>query len=176
MMLHLLAADSSGFGGLFSALGLNWQSFLLNMAAFLVTAYIVGRWIFPPFSRALDAKKEELEAAARLEKAAGAKLEEAATQAGKIVHKARGEADEILVLSREQAARQLDEARQKAEAQASRTVNEAREQLARDVRLARQELRSDTAKLVAEATETILGDTLDKTKDAAIIHRALEKQ
>jgi F-type H+-transporting ATPase subunit b len=175
MMFHFLAADSSGFGGLFSALGLNWQSFLLNLAAFLVTAYIVGRWIFPPLTRALDAKKNELEAAARLEKEAGTKLEEAHSQAGKIVHEARGEADEILVLSREQAAQQLDEARLKAEARAERTLKDAREQLARDVRVAREELKSDTAKLVADATESILGEKLDAIHDTSVIERSLEK-
>ncbi|HUD11223.1 MAG TPA: hypothetical protein VMS08_02330 [Candidatus Saccharimonadia bacterium] len=175
-MVHLVIADSSGLGGLFSALGLNWQSFFLNMAAFLVTAYIVGKWIFPPLSRALDAKKDELEAAARLEKEASVKLDDAAEQAGRVVHKARGEADEILALSREQAAQQAEEARAKAEAAAGRTLSEAREQIARDVRVARQDLRSDTAKLVAEATGTILDEKLDNPKDADLIRRSLESK
>jgi F0F1-type ATP synthase membrane subunit b/b' len=38
MAFHLFMAESSGIGGLFQALGLNWQSFLLDLAAFLVTA------------------------------------------------------------------------------------------------------------------------------------------
>ena len=67
----LVVASSAGFGGLFTALGLNTQAFLLNTVAFLVTAFIVGKWIFPPLTRALDAKKDELKAATRLEQEAG---------------------------------------------------------------------------------------------------------
>src|SRR5580704_7979694 len=163
--MHFIMADS-GIGGLFSALGLNWESFLLNMAAFLVTAYVVGKWVYPPLSKALDAKKDELEAAVRLEKEAAVKLDEAAVQAAQIVRKARGEADEILAMTREQANISLDEAKAKAQATADRTIAEAREQLARDVRNARDELRADTAKLVAGATEAVLGEKLSSREDS----------
>jgi len=172
-MFHLMLADSGGIGGLFSALGLNWESFLLNMAAFLVTAYVIGKWIYPPLSKALDAKKDELEAAVRLEKEATDKLDEAKQEATIIVKKARGEADEILAMTREQASAQLDEAKTKAQAAADRTVADAREQLARDVREARDELRADTAKLVAGAAEVVIGEKLDARQDAALVARSL---
>src|SRR5580693_8307478 len=129
--MHIIMADSGGIGGLFSALGLNWESFLLNMAAFLVTAYVVGKYVYPPLSKALDAKKDELEAAVRLEKEATGKLDEAKLEAAQIVRRARGEADDILAMTRDQANTQLDEAKTKAQAAADRTIADARDQLAR---------------------------------------------
>jgi F-type H+-transporting ATPase subunit b len=173
--MHIIMADS-GIGGLFSALGLNWESFLLNMAAFLVTAYVIGKYIYPPLSKALDAKKDELEAAVRLEKEAGGKLDEAKLEAAQIVRRARGEADEILAMTRDQANTQLDEAKTKAQAAADRTVADARDQLARDVRIARDELRADTAKLVAGATEAVIGEKLTSKEDNALVTKSLGGQ
>jgi F-type H+-transporting ATPase subunit b len=175
MMIHLMMADSGGLGGLFTALGLNWQAFFLDMAAFLVTAYVVGRWVFPPLSKALEAKKEELEAATRLEGEAAQKLDEAKTQAGSVVGEARRAADEVLATAKTDAAEQLEAARKKATEQGDRLVAEAREQLSRDVLAARKELKGETAKLVASATEAVLGEKLDGGSDGKLIERSLEE-
>jgi F-type H+-transporting ATPase subunit b len=173
MAYHFLMADS-GFAGLFTALGLNRQAFLLNTAAFLVTAYIVGRFVFPPLTRALDAKKDELEATARHEQDAQAALEKAEKKAADLIAAARVSADEIIATAHADAAEQLDEARAKAAAQTERIVAESREQLDRDVQAARRELKADAAKLVASAAGTLIGEKLDDKRDAAIIGRSLE--
>ncbi len=168
------ASGGGGFAGLFSALGLNWQTFILDTLAFLVTVWVLKKYVYPPLVKALDAKKDELEAAVRLEDEAKQSLVKAESQAGDIVAEARASADEILAAAKEQAGVQLETARAKAAAQAERTVTEAREQLARDVHAARQALKTDTAKLVADATETILDEKLDGAHDAELIGRALE--
>jgi F-type H+-transporting ATPase subunit b len=174
-MFHFLMADSGGIGGLFQALGLNWQAFLLDLAAFLVTAYIVGKYVFPPLTKALDAKKAELEAAVRLEQEAGAKLDQASKEAAAVIKEARAAADEIASTAKTDSAKQLEVARQRAQEQGERLVAEAREQLARDVLTARKELKGETAALVAEATGAVLGEKLDGQKDGALISRSLEK-
>jgi F-type H+-transporting ATPase subunit b len=173
MAYHFLIANS-GFAGLFTALGLNWQAFLLNTAAFLVTVYIVGRWVFPPLTRALDAKKEELEATARHEHDAQSALQKAQMSAADVIAKARVAADEIIATAHTDAAEQLDAARAKATAQTERVIAEGREQLARDVLAARKELKADTAKLVASAAGTLINEKLDEKRDAGIIGRSLE--
>jgi F-type H+-transporting ATPase subunit b len=172
--VHLLIADS-GFAGLFSALGLNWQAFILNTLAFLVTAWIVGKFVFPPLTKALDNKKGELEAATKLAGEAQARLDKAEATARDVVAKARETASDIVAAARDEASEQLEEARKKAAVQAERLVAEARDQLARDVDVARRELRADTARLVASATETILREKLDGKHDAALVERSLEK-
>ncbi len=171
--MHIIFADSSGFGGLFTALGLNWQTFLLDTAAFLVTAYVVGKYVFPPLTRALDAKREELEAAVHLEQEANTKLTEASNQAAKVVSEARQAADEVMATAKADAAAQIEAARTKAHEQGERLVAEAREQLARDVLAARRELKGETARMVAQATEAVLGEKLDHQSDNALISRSL---
>ncbi len=172
--MTLLLAESGGIGGLFTALGLNLQSLVLNTLAFLVIVAVLGKYVYPSLIKALDAKKDELEAAVRLEREAKEALEQAGNKAEAVVAEARAAAGEILAASKEAAATQLDEARAKTEAQAARTINEAREQLAHDVSDARKTLRVETARIVAAAAETVLGEKLDSKHDAELIDRSLE--
>jgi F-type H+-transporting ATPase subunit b len=145
------------------------------LIAFMVTVYVVGRWVFPPLTKALDAKREELEAASRHEDESKKVLETAEKSAAELLSKARQSADEIIAAAHADAASQLDAARKKATEQTGRIVSEAREQLDRDVQVARGELKTETAKLVAGATESILDHKLDEKGDAALIGRSLEE-
>ncbi|GAC1371471.1 MAG: hypothetical protein NVSMB39_5260 [Candidatus Saccharimonadales bacterium] len=167
-------AESSGFAGLATALGLNLQSLILNTLAFFVIVWIMGKFVFPPLIKALDAKREELDAAARLEREARASLDAAEAKADSVVAQARKTAEEILATAKADATAQIEAARVKAAAQSERAVTEAREQLARDVNAARRELKSETARLVAEATGAVLNEKLDSERDTALIGRSLE--
>jgi F0F1-type ATP synthase membrane subunit b/b' len=83
------AAESGGIGALFNALGLNVPALLLNGAAFLVVVWVLGKWVYPHLIKALDAKKGELEAAARHEIEARKALEEAEAKAQTTLGEAR---------------------------------------------------------------------------------------
>lgn len=168
------AGGASGMGALFEALGLNVQSLAVNSIAFLIVVGVLAKWVFPPLTKALDAKRDELEAALRLEREAGHKLDEAKDEAEKLLAKARADANEVLASAKADAATQLETAHKKAAEQAERTVAEAREQLNRDVLAARKELKAETAKLVAAATEAVLNQKLDESHDGQLISRALE--
>jgi F-type H+-transporting ATPase subunit b len=173
MNMHFLLADS-GIGGLFTALGVDLKTLLLNAAAFLVVVWIMGRFVYPHLIKALDNKKAELEAATREQKAAAAALEKANQEAAEILAQARAAADEVVVLARDEAATLAKSTEDKAAAQAERIVTEAREQLAKDVAAARKSLKAETAKLVVQATEAVLAEKLDDKRDAELVTRALE--
>jgi F-type H+-transporting ATPase subunit b len=174
-MNFLLAEESgSGIGALFTALGLNVPALLFNTAAFLLVVAVLGKYVYPQLIKALDAKKEELEATARMEQEAKKALDHAEAQAGNVVAEARSAADEILASAKADAAEQIETARTKAAEQAERLVAEAREQLSRDVLSARKELKTETAKLVAAATGAVLKEKLDSNRDAELINRSLE--
>ena len=175
MMFHFIMADSGGLAGLFQALGINLQTFALDLAAFLITAYIVAKWVFPPLNKALEAKKDELQAAAKMQQDATAKLDEAGKQAAAVVREARDSADEILATAKSDSAAQLEAARKRATEQGDRLVAEAREQLSRDVLAARKQLKGETAQLVAEATGAVLREKLDGHGDSKLIERSLEE-
>lgn len=165
---------SGGIGALFTALGLNVPALLLNGLAFLLVVAILAKYVYPHLIKALDNKKDELEAAARHEREAKKALDKAEAQAGQVVSEARAAADEILATAKADAAAQLEAARTKGQEQAERLVSEAREQLSRDVTAARRDLKAETAKLVAAATGAVLGEKLDSQHDTDLINRSLE--
>ncbi len=171
--MQFLLADS-GIGGLMTALGVDWRVLLLNATAFLVIVWVMGRFVYPPLIKALDAKQHELEATARAKEAADEHLRAAQAEATKIIAEARGAAEAVLADARDEADEHRKAAEHKAEAQAERIVTEAREQLSQEVVKARQDLKAETAKLVASATEVILGEKLNDQRDAALVARSLE--
>lgn len=175
-MMQNFKIASGGFGGLATALGLNLQALILNTLAFFVVVWIMGKFVFPYLIKALDAKRDELESATRLEREAKASLEQAEAKAGDVVAAARATAEAILSAARADATAQLETARAKAVAQTERSVSEAREQLARDVTAARRDLRAETARLVAAAAGAVLGEKLDSEHDRALIGRSLEQK
>jgi F0F1-type ATP synthase membrane subunit b/b' len=71
--MHIFLAETEGsaggIGALFTALGLNLPALILNMLAFLVIVWVLGKFVYPTLIKALDAKKDEYEAAAQIEAA-----------------------------------------------------------------------------------------------------------
>jgi F-type H+-transporting ATPase subunit b len=168
------AGGSGGFGALFTALGLNVPALILNSLAFLVVVWVLGKFVYPTLIKAIDAKKDEYEAAARMEAEAKKALDGAEAKAEAAIKEARQAADEILATAKADATAQIEAARAKAGEQAERIVAEAREDLARDITAARRELKAETAKLVAAATEAVLDEKLDGKGDSELINRSLE--
>jgi F-type H+-transporting ATPase subunit b len=173
--MHLLLADS-GIAGLLTALVIDGKALALNAAAFLVVVWVMGRFVYPPLMKAIDAKRDELEATAKAKTAADQQLQKAETTAAKIIAEARAAADAVVAESRDEADQRIKAAERKAEQQADRIVAEAREQLAQDVAQARRQLKAETAQLVVSATEAVLGDKLDDKHDAQLVARALESK
>ena len=175
-MTHFFLAETSGgIGSLFTALGIDWRSLLLNAAAFLVIVWAMAKWVYPALVKALDAKRDELAAAARSQEDSAKALEAAQAQATKIVGEARDAAREVARTAKAEAAELAKQSEERAAAQAERMVTEAREQLARDVEAARKSLKTETAALVAQATEHVIGQKLDAAGDAKLVARSLEE-
>lgn len=158
---------------LFTALGLNLKTFILNTLAFLVVVLILRKYVYPTLIKALDGKIEDLGAVEKLKAEARKALDEAAAEARNIVKEARVASDDILETTKSEASDIVEAARHKAETQADRIVAEGREQLVRDVNEARTALKRDMAKLVTMATETVIEDKLDSASDKALIERSL---
>ena len=171
--LYLLASESSS-GGLLVALGINWRSLLLNTLAFFVILAILRKFVYPVLIKALDAKQDELQAAAKAELDAKERLAAAARSAEAMVADARTSADQVLSNAKTEATEMIDEATSKAQAQAQRIVADAQDQLDINVVAARQALKAETVRLVAQATEVVLAAKLDTPKDAELIKRSLE--
>jgi F-type H+-transporting ATPase subunit b len=141
--------------------------------AFLILVAILAKFVYPTLIKAIDSRRDQIEAGLKEAKDAQAASERAQEQTGKLLEDARKEADALIARAGQEANALVADAEEKAKARAEQIVADARTQLQADISKARQELKAETVKLVAVATEQIIGEKLDTTKDAALIKKSI---
>jgi F-type H+-transporting ATPase subunit b len=168
------AAEASP--GLLQALGIDWKLFVAQGIAFLILVGILGKFVYPALIKAIDSRREAIEAGLKEAKEGQEALEKAEAKVGELLATARREADDILARTHQEAASVVAEAETKAKTRAEQIVAEARGQLELDVAKAREALKKDTIELVALATERVVGEKLDASKDAELVKKALAEK
>jgi F-type H+-transporting ATPase subunit b len=170
----IVASESSP--GLLQALGIDGKLLLEQGIAFLILVAILAKFVYPALIKAIDNRRDQIEAGMKEAKEAGEALEKAEARVADLLAEARQEADGIIARSQKEAATQVAVAEDKAKARAEQIVTDARAQLDTDVSKARQALKKDTIELVAMATEKIVKEKLDPKKDANLITGALQEK
>ena len=161
---------------LFTALGINWKLLVEQALAFLILVLVLAKFVYPALMKAVDGRREQIEAATREAKEAEEVLAKAEEKVADMLAEARKEADDMLTRTHQEANTVVADAEDKAKVRAEQIVAEAREQLERDVRKARETLKKDTVELVALATEKVVGEKLDAQKDGKLITAALQEK
>ncbi|HYH74739.1 MAG TPA: F0F1 ATP synthase subunit B [Candidatus Saccharimonadales bacterium] len=168
------AHGSEESAGLFQALGIDLKLLVTQAIAFLILVFILGKFVYPVLIKAVDSRRDQIEAGLKEAKEAQEALEKAEAKVADMLAEARKEADGILARTHQETSAMVAEAETKAKDRADQIVKDARAQLDTDVAKARQALKQETIKLVAQATEKIVGDKLDASKDATLITKALQ--
>lgn len=169
------SAEASKSEGLFPALGIDVRILVLQIIAFGILVWLLGKFIYPVLLKAIDKREAAIASSVNAAAEAEAKAEASQDEISKLLKEARSEAASIVDIAHKEASSQIKEAEDKAKKQAERIVADAREQLSRDITKARETLRSETTELVALATERIIREKLDSTKDKALIATAIKE-
>lgn len=178
-MLHtviLASAEAAGEAaspGLLQALGIDAKLLIEQALAFLILVAILGKFVYPALIKAIDARRDQIEAGQKEAKEAAEALTKAETKVNDMLVDARKEADEIIARSHKESSAMVADAEEKAKTRADQIVKDARAQLETDIAKARQALKKDTIELVAMATEKVVKEKLDEQKDANLIKSAL---
>lgn len=162
--------------GLFSALGIDWKLLIEQLVAFLILLFLLAKFVYPALMKAVDNRREQIEAGMKEAKEAEEKLAQAESKVADLLAEARKEADEMLARTQTEANAVVADAEDKAKTRAEQIVADARQQLDTDVRKAREALKKDTVELVALATEKVVGEKLDAQKDGKLITAALQEK
>jgi F-type H+-transporting ATPase subunit b len=168
------AHGSEESAGLFQALGVNLQLLITQAIAFLILVFILGKFVYPVLMKAVDDRRDQIEAGLKEAKEAEEALATAEAKVADMLADARKEADGILARTHQETSAMVAEAETKAKDRAEQIVKDARAQLDTDVARARQTLKQETIQLVAQATEKIVGEKLDTSKDSGLIASALQ--
>lgn len=183
-MLHLFvtqfaeaahAADTkAASGGVFSALGIDWQMLVFQIIGFLVLVALMGKFVYPILMKSVDKRMENIEEGAKAAAEAEKKAAEAQKNIEKLLKQARVEAADIVSTAKSEAAGMVDKAETSAKTRAERIVAEAHEEIAKDVLAARKTLEKDTLQLVKQAAGLAVAGVADEKLDSAVIKKAVE--
>lgn len=174
--LLIVASTEEASAGLFEALGLDVKLLIEQAIAFLILVAILGKFVYPALVKAIDSRREQIEAGMQEAKQAEEALVNAEAKVADMLADARKEADDIIARTQQEANSMVADAEEKAKGRAEQIVNDARAQLDTDIAKARRMLKEETVQLVALATEKVVGEKLDERKDANLIKEALQEK
>lgn len=162
-------------GDIFSALGIDWRLLILQIIAFLVLVFLLGKFVYPWLMKSVDERQANIEAAAK----AAAKAQEAAEKnnekVAELLAEARKEASDIVSTAKQESAEIVSMSEKKAVKTAEQIVANAHEQINKDVENVKKQLYNETLELVGLATEKVIGATLTKKADSELIATAIKE-
>jgi len=159
---------------LFAALGIDWRLLILQIIAFLLLVFLLGKFVYPWLMKSVDERQAGIEAATKAAAAALKAADDNKAAVTKLLAQARVEANEIINTAKLESAATLTASEKKAAKVAERIVADAHSQLDKDVANARKLLYNDTLELVGLATEKVIAKKLDTKADSELIAGAMK--
>lgn len=174
--LSLLAAtEESANEDVFSALGIDVGLLIVQIVAFLVLVWLLGKFVYPLLMKQVDERQKNIEEAAEAAKKAQRAAADSEAETAELLATARKEATEIVATAKLEATAMVNASEEKARSIAEKISADAHAQIAKDIDKARRELHDETLELVALATEKIVRKKVDTTTDATLISEALKE-
>ncbi len=168
------AAHGESSGGLFGALGIEWQMLVFQMLAFIILVLLLGKFIFPILIKSVDDRKAKIDEGAKAAEAAAKKAESAQADVEKALKQARTEARDIVSTAKDEANAMVAKAESSAKSKSERIVAQAQEEISKEIEKAKKALESDTLALVKKATGAVTAHVVDDKVDAAIVKKSVE--
>lgn len=169
------SAEEAAKGNLFAALGIDWRLLILQIVAFLILVWLLGKFVYPLLMKSVDERQKNIEDAAKAAKKAQESAAESQAETAELLAEARKEAADIVATAKLEAAEIASSSEEKARSSAEKIVADAHAQVSKDIDKARRALHDETLELIALSTEKIIGKKLDKKTDEALIVEALKE-
>jgi F-type H+-transporting ATPase subunit b len=174
-ILTQFAATEAASGGIFGALGIDWQMLIFQIIAFAILVAILGKFVYPSLMKTVDERHDSIEASTKAAQEAEKKAEQASKDIDKMLKQARVEASDIVTTAKEEATAAIEAADAKSKERADHIIAEAHAQLDKDIIAAKKMLQNETLELVALATEKVVGKTVTPKIDETVISTAIQE-
>ena len=172
--LTWLASTSAEGGDIFTSLGIDWTLLAVQIVAFLILVAVLGKFVYPVFTRVIDERQEKIEASTKAAESAQENAEAAQAEVEKLLATARKEAKDIVATAKAEATAAVEAADKKASDKAKKIVESAHDQIEKDIIAAKKALHNETIELVGLATEKILKQKIDSKADQSLIAAAVK--
>jgi F-type H+-transporting ATPase subunit b len=160
---------------IFTALGIDWRLLILQIVAFLILVWLLGKFVYPWLMKSVDERQASIEEAAKAAKQAQESAADSEAETAKLLAEARKESTEIVATAKLEAAEIAATSEAKAKSTAEKIVADAHAQIAKDIDKARRQLHDETLQLIALATEKVVRKKLDSKADNALIAEVLKE-
>jgi F-type H+-transporting ATPase subunit b len=149
-------------------------TFLVELAAFGLMLFILGRWVVPPINRAMTARQDAIRKQFADLDQARQEAREAEEEFKAQIADARHEAARIREDAREQGAQIIAEMREQAQVEGSRIVEHAHSQISAERQHAVTTLRAEVGALATSLAGRIVGESLeDDERSGRVVDRFL---
>ena len=149
-------------------------TFLVELAAFALMLFILGKWVIPPINRAMTARQDAIRKQFADLDEAKSDAREAEEEFKAQIADARHEAARIREDAREQGAQIIAELREQAQTEASRIVEHGHTQIEAERKTATASLRTEVGALATSLAERIVGESLeDDERSTRVVDRFL---
>lgn len=174
LLRQFAATEAEASSDIFTALGIDWKLLILQIVAFLILVWLLGKFVYPWLMKSVDDRQAKIEAAAKAAEEAGKAAADAEERTAALLDEARKEAADIVNTARLESAAALQASEAKAKKQAEHIASEAREQIQKDVLAAKKALHNETLELVATATEKVIGKVVDGKINEKVVTDAIK--
>jgi F-type H+-transporting ATPase subunit b len=149
-------------------------TFFVELLAFAIILYLLGKYVIPPINKAMTARQDAIRQQFTDLDQAKADAKSAEEEFRAQIADARHEAARIREEAREQGAAIIAEMREQAQAEAARIVEHAHSQLEADRQQAVTALRAEVGSLATELAGRIVGEALeDQARQSRVVDRFL---
>ncbi len=148
---------------------------IMQAVAFAVFIWFCARFIWPPLTRAIEARQKTIADGLAAGERGRAELVNAEKQQAGIVAEAKAKAQEIVAQGEKFRSETVEAAKREAKAEADRIVAAAKAEIEQEVARAKEDLRTQVSKLAVSGAGKILGREVDANAHAAML-RELETQ
>jgi len=169
------AGNAEHSGDLLASLGIDWTLLIVQLVAFLILVWLLGKFVYPVMIKTLDAREAKIEEAGKAAEAAEKKAEAAESKIEDVLKQARTEAADIVATAKSEATQMIEKAESQAKSRSERIVSEAHEDIQKEVLAARKTLEKDTIRLVKQAAGLAVMGIADSKLDDALIKKSVEE-
>jgi len=147
---------------------------LVELFAFLIMLWVLGRFVVPPVQRAITERQELIRAQFDEAREAKERAEAAEATYQRSLEETRARASQLREEARAQGRQIIDETRAKAQAEADRELAHGRQHLSTERDSLARELRVGVGELAVELAGRIIGESLtEEAREAGWVERFL---
>jgi len=172
--LTQFASTTPASGGLFEALGIDWKTLIIQIIAFLILVWALGKFVYPWLMKSVDERQANIEAATKAAAQAQTAASDTQVKVAQLLKQAQANAADILATAKLESATAFAASEEKSRKRAEQIVSDAQAEIAKEVIGAKKLLYNETLELVAMATEKVIGKVATSKTDSKLIEDAIK--